>query len=75
MMTAEAVKTYAFSVNDDGSLTGPTTTTDRDSAGVEVDRLAKAFAAQFDVSYQTAFDAVRMDPQNRELIRTYALGG
>ena len=75
MMTAEAVKVYAFAVNDDGSIKDQNPTTARYEAGVEVDELVRAFSERYDVSYEAALAAVRLDPQHRELIRTYALGG
>ena len=74
MMTAEAVKVYAFAVNDDGSIKDQNPSTARYEAGVEVDELVRAFATKYDLSYEAALNIVRQDPQNRDLIKTYALG-
>jgi hypothetical protein len=39
--------------------------------GEELDRLAKAYAAEKDVSYADALTAVQADPANRELVAAY----
>ena len=43
-----------------------------DNPGVELDKLAKKYAAANKVDYGVAFDAVCADPENKELKAAYA---
>jgi len=67
MMTYEAVKTYAFNVNDDGTLAG------QDNATAELDRLARQYMENHQgIDYSTALRKVLRE--NTELARRYMEG-
>jgi len=68
--TAEALKTYAFVVGDDGEIMSNVEASE--DAGNELDRQAKKYAAAFKVSYQDALHEVLSQPENAELKSAYA---
>ena len=71
-MEAECIRTYEFSIDDDGRISteGTQAMTPTD-ASVELERRLAAYAAIHGTSHEVALERVMADPDNAELVRVY----